>query len=145
MIDHKTVCKEIEEARGWDMTRENVVGLAALLYIKKHLPEDEAEHDEHDEPQELTDAEADEWVHSMENADGTQGAYFSVGETDAFRGELPRADSWAAMNMMKSDYGVVARMFSVDVPAFYAELAKAFLNDRDAGPGKLWRYHKYVV
>lgn len=144
MINHKTVCKEIEESRDWSMTRENAMSLAALLYIKEHMPEDE-KHDEHNEPHELTDAEADEWVCGMENADGTDGAYFSAGETDAFRGELPRADFWAAMNMMKSDYGVVARMFSVDVPAFYAELAKAFLNDRDAAPGKLWRYHKYVV
>jgi len=142
MIDHKTVCREIEEARDWGMTRENVMSLAALLYIKEHM--EESEHDWHDEHMELTEAEAEEWVSGMENADGTQGAYYAVGETDAFRGELPSTDFWAAMNMMKSDYGVVARMFSVDVPAFYAELARAFLNDRDAEPGKLWRYHKYV-
>lgn len=143
MIDRKMVCKEIKESHDWSMTRENVMTLAALLYIKKHMSED-ADKSEDTHPCKLTREEAEAWVHGMENADGSEGGFFSMTETDALRGDCDGVDFWAAMNMMKSDYGVVARMFSMDAPAFYAEMARAFLNDRDAAPGKLCRYHKYI-
>ena len=40
---------------------------------------------------------------------------------------------WAAMNMMYSDYYGVAAKYGLDRPEFYADLAKAFLMDKDAG------------
>lgn len=150
MMDKKCVCEEIEKARDWNMTKDNAMTLAALMYIKAHM--DEHTHgEEHkamakaeDTPCEMTRDEADHWVRSMENADGSTGGFFSMAETDEFKGTCRDIDFCVTMNMMKSDYGVVAKKFGVDMPAFYAEMAKAFLHDRDAAPGKLCRYHKYI-
>ena len=49
------------------------------------------------------------------------------------------------MNMMYSDYCGVARKYGIDNPEFYAHMSKAFLNDKDAGPGKLAKYFEIVV
>lgn len=151
MMDKKCVCKEIEESKDWKMTHENVLALAALLYIKEHMPEEHEHTHEHSalgdteaDYCELTREEADHWVKSMENADGSTGGFFSMEETDEFKGQCRDIDFCVTMNMMKSDYGVVAKKFGVDMPAFYAEMAKAFLHDRDAAPGKLCRYHEYI-
>lgn len=38
-----------------------------------------------------------------------------------------------AVNMMRSDYCMVARKHGVDKPEFYADMAQAFLFDKDAG------------
>ena len=37
------------------------------------------------------------------------------------------------MNVMYSDYYGVAAKYGLDRPEFYADLAKAFLMDKDAG------------
>ena len=53
----------------------------------------------------------------------------------------------AAMNMMYSDYFPVGVKYGVDRPEFYADLAKAFLFDKD-GPApseKLAEYYHKVV
>lgn len=49
-------------------------------------------------------------------------------------------DFWAVMNMMYSDYCQVAKRQSVDTPGFYADMAKAFLEDADAADGKAYLY-----
>lgn len=152
MIDKKCVCGEIKKARDWKMTHENVLTLAALIYIQKHMDEHDRAHEyEHsalgeteESPCELTREQADHWIKSMENADGSTGGFFPMEETDEFKGQCRDIDFCVTMNMMKSDFGVVAKKFGVDMPAFYAEMAKAFLHDRDAAPGKLCRYHKYI-
>lgn len=55
---------------------------------------------------------------------------------------------FTAIHMMKSDYCAVAEEFDVNVPAFYAALADAWLKDPDAAlqnREKLEAYHKYIV
>lgn len=54
-------------------------------------------------------------------------------------------DFWATMNMMYSDYGKVAKMYSVDNTNFYADMAAAFLQDKDAVDGKLVEYWERIV
>ena len=45
--------------------------------------------------------------------------------------------------------GVAATVWSVFSPLdtidFYVDMAKAFLDDKDAGPDKLAKYYQYVV
>lgn len=52
-----------------------------------------------------------------------------------------------AMNMMFSDYFGAASKFGVAKPSFFAELARDFLFDRDAGgpAEKLSGYYRGVV
>lgn len=90
---------------------------------------------------EMTQADAEAWVNHMANEDGTTGAHWSREQTSAVAESLGISWStlspwcwWAAMNMMYSDYSGVATHYGVSTPEFYAELAQAFLMDKD-GPG----------
>lgn len=96
----------------------------------------------------LTREKAVEWVHRMQNEDGTVGAHWAVESTNAYRPESISEWCWyAAMNMVYSDYCAVANKYGVGVPEFYADLAKAFLFDEDAGAPseKLAAYHCHIV
>ena len=51
------------------------------------------------------------------------------------------------MNMMYSDYSGVAEKYGVSIAEFYADMARAFLMDKD-GPGakkKLAAYYHGIV
>ena len=97
----------------------------------------------------LTKEQAMEWVAEMENADGTRGGHWSMEETEVIRMQRGiDCDSvmfFAAMNMMYSDYCRVAEKTGAASIDFYAYMAKAFLDDRDAAPNKLARYYRYIV
>ena len=49
-----------------------------------------------------------------------------------------------ALNMMYADYSEVAKKFGADKPEFYTCMAKAFLEDPDAGEGKLAKYMEHI-
>lgn len=59
----------------------------------------------------------------------------------------PKCDRWeflVALNMMYADYSEVAKKFAADKPEFYVCMAKAFLEDPDAGEGKLAKYMEII-
>lgn len=94
------------------------------------------------------------WVAGMQNEDGTTGGHWTVDETtEAAHAAGIRLDDispvcWnTAMNMMYSDYFGAASKFGVAKPAFFAELARDFLWDKDAGgpAAKLAGYYSGVV
>lgn len=84
------------------------------------------------------------WVRQMRNADGTSGGHYKFDQTEQHRETLcPRCSEWdwyAAMNMMYSDYCETAKQLGCDKPDFYAKMAKAFLEDEDAGKHKMRKY-----
>ena len=93
---------------------------------------------------------AKEWTAMMENEDGTKGPHWSmeqikkVIEQRGLHGDP--VEIWVAMNMMYSDYCKVAKKLGVNTMDFYAEMARAFLDDKDAGvPDKLTAYYEYIV
>ena len=49
------------------------------------------------------------------------------------------------MNAMYSDYCKVAKRYGVDRPEFFAEMAKAWLEDKDAVPNKAAMYYDCIV
>lgn len=95
---------------------------------------------------------AREWVQKMKNADGTTGPHWTMEKTEEARAQRgincdPLA-YWVAMNMIYSDYAKVAEKVNANSMDFYAYMAKAFLEDKDArnqGGEKLARYYEYVV
>jgi hypothetical protein len=97
----------------------------------------------------LTHDEAEEWCDSMVNADGTKGCHWTLEQTQEVAKQrgitCDKNDFWATMNMMYSDYGKVAKMYSVDNTNFYADMAAAFLQDEDAVDGKLVEYWERIV
>ena len=98
---------------------------------------------------ELTKEDAISWMYNMKNEDGSYGAHWEIEQTRPFmapRGITCEAWEWAAvMNMMYSDYCKAARKNSVDRPEFYADLAAAFLEDKDAPEDKAGRYYHSIA
>ena len=83
------------------------------------------------------------WVEKMEG-----GEKFSPDLTDQLRNShCPECKKWefyTAINMMYSDYCSVAKKLNVDRADFYALMAKAFLEDEDAGEHKLRKYMETI-
>lgn len=77
------------------------------------------------------------------------GAHWDLEQTRPYmepRGVTCELWKWAAvMNMMYSDYCKAARKNSVDRPEFYADLAAAFLEDKDAPEDKAGRYYHNIA
>lgn len=92
---------------------------------------------------------AEEWTRKMENEDGTKGPHWTMEQTKqvmAQKGiDCDPVEFFTAINMMYSDYCKVAKKLGFNSLDFYAEMAKAFLDDKDAGPDKLSNYYHYVV
>ena len=95
------------------------------------------------------------WKSMMKNEDGTRGVHFR-GEQVKHACEKAGIDCeefgedifCLAMNMMYSDYCKVAKKYGVDTPEYYADLAKAFLRDKDFDgkpEEKLYLYYKTIV
>ena len=100
---------------------------------------------------EFTREDAEKWVSHMENEDGTTGARWTMEQTDAVANitgvHVKPCTWWTAMNVMYSDYYGVAAKYGLDRPEFYADLAKAFLMDKDAGgpEAKMAGYYHGIV
>ena len=96
----------------------------------------------------FTPEKAEAWLLHMENEDGTTGAHWTLDETNAYRPAEVSEYCWeCAMNMMYSDYYSVAIAFNVDTPEFYADMARAFLFDKDAKSprDKISAYYNCIV
>lgn len=101
----------------------------------------------------FTRAIAEKWVMGMENDDGTTGPHYTFEQAQKTMAEREIDGSPSAffvvLNMMYSDYCNVAKKFGVNNIDFYAKMAEAFLNDKDAvgggGSEKLAHYYEYVV
>ena len=93
--------------------------------------------DGHGTSKEFSATDAKCWTAKMENEDGTVGEHWTMeqtGQVASIAGAHYEPWIWyAALNMMYSDYYAVAAKYGLDRPEFYADLAKAFLDDKDAG------------
>ncbi len=93
--------------------------------------------------------QAMQWAQGMENEDGSQGPHWTIEQTKQVQAQqgidCDPVEFYLAINMMYSDYVKVAKKLGVNKVDFYACMAKAFLDDKDAGPDKLGRYFEYVV
>lgn len=85
----------------------------------------------------FTEADARKWTAHMENTDDTTGPHWPIEQTTAVmvsKGyQYDPAVWYAAMNMVYSDYFSVAKKHGVNSVEFYADMAEAFLDDKDAG------------
>ncbi len=97
----------------------------------------------------LTKEMAEEWTQSMENEDGSHGPHWSMEQTNQVKSQKGIAcgpiEFFVAMNMVYSDYAAVAKKLGANNVDFYACMAEAFLDDKDALPDKLARYYTYIV
>lgn len=103
-----------------------------------------------DEDIEFDDHLAHEWTAAMKNEDGSKGPHWTKEQTKLFMTQVGAAsvepvEFFAVMNAMYSDYCKVAKKYGVDKPEYYAELAKAWLEDKDAVEDKAAKYYKCIV
>lgn len=132
---------------------ESICGLDAMSApAEEHHKADKHEtaHVEHAaHPAHLTLEDAKRWTSKMQNADGTKGCHWTLEQTQDVAKQrninCDPNDFWAAMNMMYSDYCTVARSYSADNQNFYADMAAAFLRDKDAVPGKIVKYLDVIM
>ena len=103
---------------------------------------------EEEEPFQMEDAKM--WAKRMENMDGTHGPHWTfeqaqqVMEQNGF--SCDPVQFWMALCMMYSDYSKAAQKHGVgNSVEFYADLAQAFLEDKDAPKDKLERYYRSIV
>ena len=95
------------------------------------------------------------WKSMMRHEDGTRGEHFrkdqvkhACQQAGIDCEEFGEDVFCLAMNMMYSDYCKVAKKYGVDMPEYYADLAKAFLRDKDFDgkpEEKLYLYYKAIV
>lgn len=97
----------------------------------------------------LDERTAHEWSKKMKNADGSTGAHWTKEQVKPYMQNVgyqgDEIEFWIIMNAMYSDYCKIAKKYGVDRPEYYAEIAKAWLEDKDAVPDKAAAYYECVV
>lgn len=110
--------------------------------------------DEGQRSQSMDKEMAMEWVEGMKGSDPThpRGPRWKPDEVKLYaqRAGFPAEGNkfyefWAVMNAMYSDYYEVGKKYGVNNPEFYADLAKSFLNDKDAVKNKAQIYFDCIV
>lgn len=102
----------------------------------------------------LTREMAEEWVASMEGSDPAKphGGKWTMDQVRpiAQKYGVPTegerfVEFWAVMNALYSDYYPVAKKYNVLTPEFFADMAMAFINDKDAVENKAAMYYECIV
>lgn len=143
--------KELADCLGQPIGTRSMEAVNALIECWEHVNDMERCICHGDE---FTAEDAEQWNNRMKNEDGSTGGHWTVEQTtEAAKGagvimEHVTPEMWnVAMNMMYSDYSGVAQKNNCNKAEFYAEMAKAFLFDKD-GPGpeeKLSAYYHGIV
>lgn len=98
---------------------------------------------------ELDQRTAQEWTQKMESEDGSKGPRWTIEQVKPLMMQVRFTGNplefWAIMNALYSDYCMVAEKYGVSRPEFFAELAKAWLEDKDAVPNKAAMYYDCIV
>lgn len=103
----------------------------------------------------LTREKGEKWVKKMKGDDpqarGEMWSYEDAKTLAEERGISPEGqemvDFYVVLNMVYNNYCKVAKKYGVDTEDYYADLAHAWLYDKDGKPPteKLMAYHKYVI
>ena len=98
----------------------------------------------------LTREMAEDWMAGLQNEDGSKGPHWSIEQTRQVmtqrKIDCDPIEFWVAINVIYSDYSKALQKHGagerVDI---YADMAKAFIDDKDAAPGKMAMYYKCIV
>ncbi|MBR3765041.1 MAG: hypothetical protein IKK57_10905 [Clostridia bacterium] len=131
--------------RRYDPDRQS----ARMHYGKQEQGHHQMGYAEGDEER-LTAEEAEEWVRGMMSEDGKKGGRWELQDVKKYAGNYgvkPEevVEFFAVLNALSTDYGKVAKKFGVDRMEFWAEMAKAFMHDKDAQPGKVKLYYECIA
>lgn len=106
--------------------------------------------DGEDDGEHLTRDEAEKWVKGMKSEDGKTGGRWPYQEIKQYAGNFgvngdEVVEFFAVMNALYTDYCKVAKKYGVDKVDFWADLAKAFMRDKDSGEGKVKKYYECIA
>lgn len=131
--------RDYEDDYGWEMEEDYARGRRR----------------DYGKPELFSKKDIENWKSMLKNEDGTRGEHFrpeQVKHASQQAGidieEFGDDIFGLAMNMKYSDTCKVAKKYGVDRPEFYADMAKAFLRDKDFGgkpEEKLYLYYKAIV
>lgn len=146
-MDLQMIQREIEKREKSDTCYDNCERLAWLYIVRDHMTTPSSS-----SPSTRLDKEtAEAWVGHMKNEDPTHptGGRWTMAQTTAVMKDkglnYPEPEWYAVMNMLYSDYGPLLAKHGPKELDAYVELAKAWLDDKDAMPGKTARYYHSVV
>lgn len=150
---HEEIDKSIGQVKEWPVTSDNVLTMAALLYIKEHCSRHERREwsgDEGGRAQHFDRKTAEEWTSRMKNADGTSGPHFSMEKAQEIMKQhgvdYDPVQFWAALNASYSDVVGVFKKHNINTLEAYVDYTIAFwFEDKDAVDDKLAAYYANVV
>lgn len=146
-------------ARNRDRDMEDYRRSDYASYNDNRMRDRDYEHDyrrrDYGKPEMFSRKDMETWKSMMKNEDGTRGEHFraeqvkhACQQAGIDCEEFGEDIFGLAMNMKYSDYCKVAKKYGVDMPEFYADMAKAFLRDKDFDgkpEEKLYLYYKTIV
>lgn len=143
--------RQRSDYRGYDMNRRDY-GDYGYDYARGDRGRDYGQ----SEYGKMSEKDFKNWKENLINSDGSHGAHFKKEQAEHFIKsmglDMHRIGNpevfCMTMNMMYADYCGVAKKFGIDRPEFFAEMAKAFLEDEDfhgKGEEKLWLYYKCIA
>mgnify|MGYP001555617552 CR=1 FL=1 len=93
---------------------------------------------------------AQAWTKKMKNEDGTQGPHWTLEQAKQIMAQrkigYPPQCFWVILNSIYSDYSTVAKKHGLGGSLdFYVDMAKSWLDDKDAVPDKINSYYNYIV
>lgn len=97
----------------------------------------------------LTREMADEWMENLQNEDGSKGPHWTMDQTKqvmaqrGIKGEP--LEFYVILNALYSDYCKVFQKHNINKIDLYADLASAWINDKDAMDGKAALYYECIV
>lgn len=143
---------EIRELEEKQLTWQTCERLAMLYSLKDHMKHEGKEDKMH--MLHLTHEQASKWVESMKSDDPAKpnGGKWTMEQIMPIAAKygVPTEgerfwEFFAVMNAMYSDYYAVAKKHNVLTPEFFADLAMAFINDKDAVKNKVEAYYEHIV
>lgn len=145
--------EEIERLEHKELTWQTCEKLCMLYNLKKHF-EHEHEDGHHEHHEHLTREMAEKWAESLESDDPTKprGAKWTTDQVRPIAqkyGITTDGDKfyefWAVMNALYCDYYAIAKKYNVLNADFFADMAMAFIHDKDAVENKPMAYYKHIV
>lgn len=153
MIDVRGLRETIREIRDKGESLRDIRDLHTLYSVLEYMERETRECDG-DNPQGMTRQKAEKWIAGMANEDPArpEGGKWTLEQVKPYAQKhgIPTEgkklyEFYAVMNAMYSDYSEVAKKYNAATPDFFAELAKAFIQDKDAVPDKVERYYETIV
>ena len=145
--------EEIERLESKELTWQTCDKLCMLYQLREHMGghSGEAMRKHH---YKLTREDAEAWMHGLRGEDPAvpYGPKWSMKQVEPIAikyGVQPETEEcvelWAVMNALYSDYYAVAKKHNVVTPEFFADMAMAFLHDKDAVGDKAAVYYECIA